>query len=184
MKRPLSYNKSGPTLCLQYPDKVLLANRFCVNITRLGVWVGAVFAPLPRSCLLAGPSGLQPPCRRRPKWNGFKLWTFDCVCMCVCAWTLSSSGPDWSISQNPRGTVTLAHPIWCLCESLIYRPQNKRWDHVWIGFKNKEKNNLLRLSGLCKSKVYLLLTSKFSLYLKKKERKAALFVSLLHLSFI
>ncbi len=88
---------------------------------------------LPGSCLsvwervACSLSELQP----SPKWNGFKLRTFDSDSV----WTLSSCGPAGPLSEL-EGQADPCQPwVWGKF-SVCYessRPQNKRWDHVWVG---------------------------------------------------
>lgn len=69
-----------------------------------------------------------------PKWNGFKLRTFDSDSVS----TLSSCGPGWSFIRTRGARWPSPALILGKCsvyyESLVHRPQNKRWDHVWVGW--------------------------------------------------
>lgn len=74
-------------------------------------------------------SELQP----SPKWNGFKLRTFDSDSVS----TLSSCGPAGPLSDleghaDPRQPWFWGKFSVCY-ESLLDCSQNKRWDHVWVG---------------------------------------------------
>lgn len=92
----------------------------------------------------------------RRKWNGFKLWTFDSD-------SVSTHEARLDHYQNSRGTLTAADLDFFFegkcsvyCESLLHHPQNKRWEHVWVGQFLK---NPLRLKGACVDSEVALWTS-------------------------
>lgn len=84
------------------------------------------------------------------KWRGFKLWTFNFDS----ALTLPSCdlpGPlsKTKVARRPHFWVILGK-CHVYCESLPHSLQNKRWDHVWLGWflETNERKSLQIVKGM------------------------------------
>lgn len=141
---------SGTFLCWRFAHVHLNLLAVELFLCRLGSSV--VYQTEQVACSL---SELQPSL----KWNGFKLWTFNFDS----ALTLSSCGPAGPLSKTrvarwPSLALILVKRH-AYSESLPYSLQNKRWDHVWVGWflKKEEKKELSNSESHVELKVILLI---------------------------